>query len=65
MTEHAHERYAETFPRVDGKFGWRARSKQNGQVTAVDGSQGFDERNDAAEAVRREYPGIEVREADE
>ena len=41
----------EVFKRTDGRWAWRIRSANNGQIIATDGSQGFENREDAAQMM--------------
>jgi uncharacterized protein YegP (UPF0339 family) len=52
----AGRRHSETYPRRDGDFGWRVKSK-NGNITATSG-EGFKTEAGAEKAVRREYPDL-------
>lgn len=58
------DRKLQVYLRTDGDYGWRRVVSANGGVVAVAG-EGFTERNDAAEAARRENPDVEELEYDD
>lgn len=43
---------AEVYQRSDGRYDWRMKAENN-EIVATSGGQGYNERNDAAEALVR------------
>jgi uncharacterized protein YegP (UPF0339 family) len=47
----------EIYVRDDGRWEWRARAG-NGEIVAVSGNQGYENRSDCVDTVEALFPGI-------